>query len=81
MSFSHIENSFFDIYANVVSTQNKNKQKYFLPIVKSDSKPLGLKNVSECLSYREIKNRKLNDIFGKLSLYTVYLTNRRVSND
>ncbi len=52
MSFTHIENSFFDIYANVVFTQNVKKQKYFLPIVKSGLKPIGLKKVSECLGYR-----------------------------
>ena len=52
MSFTHIENSFFDLYANVVFTQNWHKQKYFLPIVKSGLRPLGLKNVSECLGYR-----------------------------
>ncbi len=52
MSFTYIESSFYDLYANVVFTQNVNKQKYFLPIVKSGLKPLGLKNVSECLGYR-----------------------------
>ncbi len=52
MSFKHIENSFFDIYANVVFTQNVKKQKYFLPIVKSGLKPIGLKKVSECIGYR-----------------------------
>jgi len=52
LSFTHIKKSFFDLYANVVFTQNVNKQKYYLPIVKSSYKPLGLKRVSECLGYR-----------------------------
>jgi len=60
MSFTHIENSFFDVYANVVFTQNVNKQKYFLPIVKSGLKPLGLKNVSKCLGYRQ-SNLKISN--------------------
>lgn len=52
MSLTHIENSFFDLYANVVFTQNVKKQKYFLPLRKSGLRPLGLKKVSECLGYR-----------------------------
>ena len=51
MSFTHINNAFFDLYAEVIFTQNVKKQKYFLPIVKSGYKPLGLKKVSESVGY------------------------------
>ncbi len=66
MSFTHVKNSFFDLYANVIFTQNASKQKYFLQITKSGSKPLGLKNVSECLGYNPL-DLKISS--GKMAPY------------
>ncbi|KKL12114.1 hypothetical protein LCGC14_2539000 [marine sediment metagenome] len=52
LPFSHIRESMFDIYSNVIFTQSVKRQKYFLPIKKLGSNPLGLKKVSECLGYQ-----------------------------
>ena len=54
LPFSHIRESMFDIYSDVLFTQNVKKQKYFLPIRKSGSKPLGLKKVSKCLGFQPL---------------------------
>ena len=47
MPFKHIENSFFDLYGDLLYTQSYKKQKYFLPI----PTPCGLKDVSKFLGY------------------------------
>jgi len=47
LSYKHLENSFFDLYYDLLYTQNRHKQKYFLPVAGS----CGLKNVSESLGY------------------------------
>lgn len=43
-----LENCFFDLYSDLLSTRNQNKQKIFLPILGS----FGIKHVSEVLGYQ-----------------------------
>ncbi|MBA7549641.1 hypothetical protein ES705_42131 [subsurface metagenome] len=47
LPFNHIENSFFDLYQEVLYTQSQRKQKYFLPL----GNPCGLKEVSDFIGY------------------------------
>lgn len=47
LSTTFFENSFFDLYSDLLYTRNKRKQKYFLPVAGS----CGLKEVSEFLGY------------------------------
>jgi len=49
LSFQHIKKSFFDLYTDLIYTQNRNRQKYFLPVPGS----LGLKDVSEFFGYQK----------------------------
>lgn len=51
LPFNHIEQSFFDLYTDLLYTQNKQKQKIFLPILGTRSRSFGLKNVSDFLGY------------------------------
>jgi len=47
MPFKSIENSFFDLYGDLLYTQSYKKQRYYLPI----PTPCGLKDVSKFLGY------------------------------
>lgn len=68
----HIENSFFDLYNDLLYTRSQRKQKYFLPVAGSS----GLKNVSESLGYQR-SDLIISNGFDALIKYEKFLRKKR----
>lgn len=64
----HLENSFFDLYNDLLYTRNQRKQKYFLPVAGSS----GFKNVSDSLGYQR-SDLKISSGFDALIKYEKFL--------
>lgn len=68
LSFEDIEDSFFDIYWDLLYTRNPSKQKYFLP----KPKPCGLKDVSKYFGY-QTSDLKVSHGLDALIMYMEFL--------
>lgn len=68
----HLENSFFDLYYDLLYTSNQRKQKYFLPVAGS----FGLKRVSESLGYQQ-SDLMISNGFDALIKYEKFLRKKR----
>jgi len=66
---SKLENSFFDLFFECISTQSYKKQCVYLPIAGK----MGLKEVSEKLGYQENSVNKIEDGLQALLMYEEYL--------
>ena len=72
LSSKHLENSFFDLYYDLLYTSNQRKQKYFLPVAGS----FGLKRVSESLGYQR-SSLIVSSGYDALTKYKKFLISKR----
>jgi len=72
LSSKQLENSFFDLYYDLLYTSNQRKQKYFLPVAGS----FGLKRVSESLGYQQ-SDLIISSGFNALTKYEKFLRKKR----